>query len=55
MNLDHQLATIDKHLNKAEQCMEYGRLDDARVHLKIVRILREGAVKHVETPRSVTL
>lgn len=36
------MEMLDKHVSKAEQCIEYGKLDDAKVHLTIARILREG-------------
>lgn len=41
-DFEHQLGLMDTHMAKAEQCIEYGRKDDAKVHLMIARTLREG-------------
>lgn len=42
---EHQMALIDIHLAKGQQCLEYDKLDDAYVHLKIARILNDGLEK----------
>lgn len=39
---EHQRSLIDTHLAKAEQCLEYYRVDDAKVHLMIAKTLRQG-------------
>lgn len=41
-DLDHQNELVGKHIAKAQQCQEYGKLDDADVHMKIAEILLKG-------------
>jgi hypothetical protein len=38
----NQMELVKKHQAKAEQCMEYGKLEDASVHLAIATILNNG-------------
>lgn len=44
-DLEHQQKLIDTHIAKANQCLEYHKLDDANVHLTIARILLEGHIQ----------
>ena len=42
-NLDYRSELINRHLAKAQQCVEYKKFEDADVHLKIATILNQGA------------
>jgi len=41
-SFEHQLAIVNTHIDKAIQCLEYEKLDDAHVHLTIARVVRKG-------------
>lgn len=41
-SFEHQLAIVNRHVEKANQCLEYNKLDDAFVHLTIARVVKEG-------------
>jgi hypothetical protein len=45
MNLDYQLDKAQTHMDKAVQCIEYGRPDDADVHIRIAMVLLKEAKK----------
>jgi len=41
-DLDYQHKIVDRHIAKAQQCQEYGKLNDADVHMAIAEILLKG-------------
>jgi len=41
-DLEYQGKLVDKHLTKAAQCQEYGKLDDGSTHIAIAEILLRG-------------
>lgn len=39
---NNQMELISRHISKAQQCNEYGRSDDAEVHIMIADVLMKG-------------